>query len=118
MILASSKHEPRDALLADGEPVRNQAPHGGRQIGVLNPVVASVILVLSNLPVDSNKRIWKMKIPLKIKNFGWYLRRGLFSPNTILLSGIVMKVHGPFFVIRTKQSNTYSSSASSRDLYG
>jgi hypothetical protein len=31
----------------------------------------------SDIPVDNNKKIWKMKIPLKIKNFGWYLRRGV-----------------------------------------
>ena len=34
-------------------------------------------ILLSDLPVDSNKKIWKMKIPLKIKIFGWYLRRGV-----------------------------------------
>jgi hypothetical protein len=33
--------------------------------------------LLSDLPVDNNKKIWKMKIPLKIKIFGWYLRRGV-----------------------------------------
>jgi hypothetical protein len=31
----------------------------------------------SDIPVNSNKKIWKMKIPLKIKIFGWYLRRGV-----------------------------------------
>jgi hypothetical protein len=30
-----------------------------------------------DLPVDNNKKIWKMKIPLKTKNFAWYLRRGV-----------------------------------------
>jgi hypothetical protein len=34
-------------------------------------------ILLSDLPVDNNKKIWKMKIPLKIKIFGWYLRRGV-----------------------------------------
>jgi hypothetical protein len=27
--------------------------------------------------VDNNKKIWKMKIPLKTKKFAWYLRRGV-----------------------------------------
>jgi hypothetical protein len=31
----------------------------------------------SDIPVDNNKRIWKIKIALKTKNFGWYLRRGV-----------------------------------------
>jgi hypothetical protein len=26
---------------------------------------------------DNNKKIWKMKIPLKTKVFLWYLRRGV-----------------------------------------
>jgi hypothetical protein len=34
-------------------------------------------LVHSDVPVDDNKKIWQMKIPLKIKVFTWYLRRGV-----------------------------------------
>jgi hypothetical protein len=32
-------------------------------------------ILQSDIPVDNNKKIWKMKIPLKTKNFAWYLRR-------------------------------------------
>jgi hypothetical protein len=35
------------------------------------------VLILSDSPVYDNKNIWKMKIPLKNKNFAWYLRRGV-----------------------------------------
>ena len=35
------------------------------------------VLIQSVVPVDSNKKIWKMKIPLKTKVFAWYLRRGV-----------------------------------------
>ena len=28
-------------------------------------------------PVDNNKKIWKMKVPLKTKKFVWYLRKGV-----------------------------------------
>jgi hypothetical protein len=31
----------------------------------------------SDIPVDNNKKIWKMKIPLKNKKIAWYLRRGV-----------------------------------------
>jgi hypothetical protein len=34
-------------------------------------------LIHLDVPVDNNKMIWKMKIPLKTKVFGWYLRRGV-----------------------------------------
>jgi hypothetical protein len=34
-------------------------------------------LINLDIPVDNNKMIWKMKIPLKTKVFGWYLRRGV-----------------------------------------
>jgi hypothetical protein len=34
-------------------------------------------LILSEIPIENNKMIWKMKIPLKIKIFGWYLCRGV-----------------------------------------
>jgi hypothetical protein len=34
-------------------------------------------LIHLDVPVDNNKMIWKMKIPLKTKVFGWYLHRGV-----------------------------------------
>jgi hypothetical protein len=34
-------------------------------------------LILPEIPVGSNKMIWMLKIPLKTKLFGWYLRRGV-----------------------------------------
>jgi hypothetical protein len=34
-------------------------------------------IIQSDIPVDNNRKIWKMKIPLRTKNFGWYLRRGV-----------------------------------------
>jgi hypothetical protein len=34
-------------------------------------------IIQSDILVNSNKKIWKMKIPLTTKIFGWYLRRGV-----------------------------------------
>ena len=34
-------------------------------------------IIQPEIPVDKKKKIWKMKIQLKIKIFGWYLRRGV-----------------------------------------
>jgi hypothetical protein len=34
-------------------------------------------LIHLDISVDNNKMIWKMKIPLKTKVFGWYLRHGV-----------------------------------------
>jgi hypothetical protein len=34
-------------------------------------------LMQSDIPIDSNKKIWKMKIPLKTKKNGSYLCRGV-----------------------------------------
>ena len=34
-------------------------------------------LIQPDIPVDNNKKIWKMNIPLKNKVFAWYLRRGV-----------------------------------------
>ena len=34
-------------------------------------------LIQPEFPVDNNKKIWKMKIPLRTKVFTWYLRRGV-----------------------------------------
>jgi hypothetical protein len=35
------------------------------------------MLILPDVPVYDNKKIWLMKIPLKNKIFTWYLRRGV-----------------------------------------
>jgi hypothetical protein len=35
------------------------------------------VLVDTIVPVDNNHKIWKLKVPLKIKFFAWYLRRGV-----------------------------------------
>jgi hypothetical protein len=34
-------------------------------------------IIRSDVPINGNKKIWKMKIPLKTKIFGWYLRRAV-----------------------------------------
>jgi hypothetical protein len=34
-------------------------------------------IIQSVIPFDNNKKIWKMKIPLKTKIFAWYLYRGV-----------------------------------------
>jgi hypothetical protein len=36
-------------------------------------------LIQPDLPIDknSNNRLWKLKLPLRIKVFGWYLRKGV-----------------------------------------
>jgi hypothetical protein len=34
-------------------------------------------LMVPPAPIDNHRKIWKMKIPLKIKVFAWYLRRGI-----------------------------------------
>jgi hypothetical protein len=36
-------------------------------------------LILPDMPIDkvSNNKLWKLKIPLRIKVFGWYLCKGV-----------------------------------------
>jgi hypothetical protein len=36
-------------------------------------------LILPDVPIDkiSSNKLWKLKIPLRIKVFGWYLRKGV-----------------------------------------
>jgi hypothetical protein len=36
-------------------------------------------LILPDVPIDkiSNDKLWKLKIPLRIKVFRWYLRKGV-----------------------------------------
>jgi hypothetical protein len=36
-------------------------------------------LILPDVPINkiSNDKLWKLKIPLRINVFGWYLRKGV-----------------------------------------
>jgi hypothetical protein len=34
-------------------------------------------LVDTNIPVNNNHKIWKMKVPLKVKIFAWHLGKGV-----------------------------------------
>ena len=34
-------------------------------------------LIQYEVPVDGHEKLWKMKMPLKIKIFSWYARRGV-----------------------------------------
>ena len=43
-------------------------------------------LIQPDVPVDNNKKIRKMKIPLKNKVFAWYLRRAaIFTKDNLML---------------------------------
>jgi hypothetical protein len=72
----------------------------------------------SDIPVDNNKKIWKMKIPLKIKIFGWYLRRGVILTKDNLVK---RNWHGNSRCVFCHQDETIKhlfSSAILRDLFG
>jgi hypothetical protein len=58
----------------------NLHPNGKFSVGSLYKAI-----IQSNIPVNSNKKIWKMKIPLKTKIFGWYLRRSVILTNDNLV---------------------------------
>jgi hypothetical protein len=50
----------------------NLHPIGKFSVGSLYKAI-----IQFDIPVNNNKKILKMKIPLKPKIFGWYLRRGV-----------------------------------------
>jgi hypothetical protein len=50
----------------------NLYPNGKFSVSSLHNAI-----IQPDIRVEKNKKIWKMKIPLKIKIFGCYLRRGV-----------------------------------------
>jgi hypothetical protein len=67
--------------------------------------VASIYnaLVSSGLPVLDNKKISKMKIPLKNNFFAWYLRRGVILTKDNLIKRNWQGVKHVFFVLKMRQ---------------
>jgi hypothetical protein len=75
-------------------------------------------LIHQDLPVDDNKMIWKMKIPLKTKVFGWYLRRGVILTKDNLVK---WNWHGNKSCIFCHHDETIKHlffNVGSQDLYG
>jgi hypothetical protein len=77
-------------------------------------------LILPDVPINklSNNKPWKLKIPLRIKVFGWYLCKGVVLTKDNLAK---RNWHGSkkcVFVIRIKQLTTCFSIVVSLDLYG
>jgi hypothetical protein len=77
-------------------------------------------LIQPNISIDkvNNDKLWKLKLPLRIKVFGWYLRKGVILTKDNLAKRIGMAVRNVYFVIKMRQYNIYSSSANLQDLYG
>jgi hypothetical protein len=61
------------------------------------------VIIQSDIPIDGNKKIWKMKIPLKTKIFGWYLHRGIILTKYNLVKRNWQGSSQCVFVIRTRQ---------------
>ena len=75
-------------------------------------------LIQSNMPVDSHKKLWKMKMPLKTKIFAWYVRRGVILTKDNLVK---RNWHGStkcVFFYMMRLLNIFSSIARLHDLFG
>jgi hypothetical protein len=46
---------------------------------IIERSISNWTFILPDVPIDkiSNDKLWKLKIPLRIKVFGWYLRKGV-----------------------------------------
>jgi hypothetical protein len=61
---------------------------------------------LVNNGIKVTQKIWHMKVPLKIKIFLWFLKKGVILTKTILLKEIRMVVRLVVFVAHLKLSDT------------
>ena len=64
------------------------------------------------------QEIWRVKIPLKIKVFLWYLKMGVILTKDNLAKGIGMVVRLVNFVVRQNLPNTYSLIVTTLNFYG
>jgi hypothetical protein len=77
-------------------------------------------LIQPDLPIDkiSNNKVSKLKIPLCIKVFGWYLCKGIILTKANLAKRNWHGSRNVFSVIKMKQLNIFSSNVVSQGLYG
>jgi hypothetical protein len=64
-------------------------------------------LILPELPVDINKMILKMNIPLKTKIFGWYLHRGVILTKDNIVKQNWQGSKNVFPVMKMRLSKTF-----------
>jgi hypothetical protein len=62
-------------------------------------------VLINNGIILNNKFIWKLKLPLKVKIFVWYLLKGVVLTKDILLNTIGREVRDVFFAARMKLFN-------------
>jgi hypothetical protein len=60
-------------------PNRMGVPSSQKKMSHMSHVSMYDVFILPNVPIDSisNKKLWKLKILLRIKVFGRYLRKGV-----------------------------------------
>ena len=63
--------------------------------------------------LDGHKRylrkyIWKIKVPMKIKIFMWFLHRKVILTKENLVKGIGMEINRVVFMIKKNLFNTFS----------
>ena len=81
--------------LSHGSDVFRWNLHGNGQFSVESMYRA---LIQSDVPVDNNKKIWKMKIPLRIKSLHSIFIAESFLLKITLLRGIGMEARNVYFV--------------------
>jgi hypothetical protein len=80
------------------------------------PSMYNAMLVQANYPLL--KPLWKMKIPLKIKIFLWYLGKVLLSPKIICQSASGRAATNVVSVIMMKLFSTFSSTVMLLEPFG
>ena len=74
-------------------------------------------LINQNIP-NLNKIIWKLKAPLKIKIFLWYLRRGVFLTKDNIAKWNWQGTKSTISAMKMERYNIYFLTANSREWYG
>ena len=74
--------------------------------------------LLNNQPKYMHKFIWKMKVPLKIKIFMWFIHRKVILTKDNLMKRIGMGTKNVVFVTKMNQYNTSFSVVGLREQCG
>ena len=74
-------------------------------------VKSMYIDVINSTVIPSTKHVWKVKVPLKIKVFMWFVHKQVILTKDNLLSAIGQDLLGVVSVIGMKPSSIYSLSA-------
>jgi hypothetical protein len=107
-----------DSNSNQGKPITQHKSNQGTYHMVSHTIKSLYTTLISNGVAHMNKQLWKLKVPLKIKTFMWYMSREVVLTKDNLARQIGMVEHNVASIYGKSLYNTFFYCLCARFLWG